>query len=124
MESKTCRLRLEGEIRATPYRANKSDYIARNKRAAKAVRDFLSKYKEGKICRDCGLPHPAYRLHFDHLPGTKKRFIVSHGYTRGLTAVMAEIAKCELVCANCHADRTFSRLSARHQVVISNKLTN
>lgn len=51
---------------------------------------------------------------FDHLPGTAKRSEIStllySGYRRVL---LDEIAKCELVCANCHAVRTFFRHGKR-----------
>lgn len=69
--------------------------------------------KEAAPCVDCGrhFPHPA--MQFDHLPGTEKRDdigrLMRHS-SKGL--VLAEIAKCELVCANCHAIRTFRRRTA------------
>ena len=61
-------------------------------------------------CTDCGYRvHPA-ALHFDHLPGTNKvaniAWLRAHG---SLASIMAEIAKCEVVCANCHAVRTAAR---------------
>jgi hypothetical protein len=47
---------------------------------------------------------------FDHLPGTNKRGHVSNLLYAGYRKVLLdEIAKCELVCANCHAVRTFMR---------------
>jgi hypothetical protein len=52
---------------------------------------------------------PPEAMQWDHLPGTDKRGDVST--LRGLSkqAVLDEIAKCELVCANCHVMRTFHR---------------
>jgi len=49
-------------------------------------------------------------MHFDHRPGEKKDFEIGfavRGYSR--TRILAEIAKCDLVCANCHAVRTYRR---------------
>jgi len=47
---------------------------------------------------------------FDHLPGTNKRGHVSNLlYASYRKVLLDEIAKCELVCANCHAVRTFMR---------------
>jgi hypothetical protein len=70
----------------------------------------LAKIKQEAGCADCGFTgHPA-ALHFDHLPGFVKRVNLSQmnrGYAR--TTVLAEIAKCEVVCANCHAIRTWTR---------------
>jgi hypothetical protein len=49
-------------------------------------------------------------MQWDHLPGTEKH--ADLGWlvrTDNKRRVLAEIAKCELVCANCHALRTFLR---------------
>lgn len=64
-------------------------------------------------CADCGYrAHPA-ALHFDHLPGTTKISEVSTLARRGRADLLAEIAKCEVVCANCHAIRTAERRTSR-----------
>ena len=67
--------------------------------------------KETTPCADCrGHFHHA-AMHFDHLPGEPKRLEVSTLVHRGARrAVMHEITKCELVCANCHAVRTYERV--------------
>ena len=70
---------------------------------------FIDSIKIGRGCADCGYNlHPA-ALHFDHLPGKKKRFHVSGMLHRSEAAILAEIAQCEVVCANCHAIRTVKR---------------
>ena len=51
-------------------------------------------------------------MHFDHLDGeTKEGNISAMVRVRGMTVekLMREIAKCQAVCANCHADRTYRR---------------
>jgi len=64
-------------------------------------------------CTDCrGRFHPA-AMTFDHLPGTMKRGDVADLIRRGCIGLArAELAKCEIVCANCHAVRTFLRREA------------
>lgn len=67
-------------------------------------------YKLEQGCADCGYDkHPA-ALEFDHMPGTVKLFNVGEKVAcyKGET-IWAEIAKCEVVCANCHAIRTAER---------------
>lgn len=63
-------------------------------------------------CMDCNIQYPPYCMDFDHRPGEEKSFNIST-YMRAnksLEQVIQEIAKCDLVCANCHRIRTFSRL--------------
>lgn len=50
-------------------------------------------------------------MDFDHKPGTTKRRVVNKMPGRfGLEAILAEIEKCDAVCANCHRVRTHKRL--------------
>ena len=48
-------------------------------------------------------------MEWDHLPGTEKTLVMSNTRrcAHGRARILAEIAKCELVCANCHRERTF-----------------
>ncbi len=60
-------------------------------------------------CLDCGGTFPPECMDFDHRPGEVKLFGVSHGKAYAWERVEAEIAKCDLVCANCHRIRTRAR---------------
>jgi hypothetical protein len=91
---------------------------ARQKNVQKAMaqnrrkRAWLAAYKLAKGCVDCGYKaHPA-ALDFDHVTGDK-RFAIGRGVTsNSMEAVMEEIDKCEVVCANCHRVRTETRRKA------------
>lgn len=63
-------------------------------------------------CKDCGCTFPPCAMDFDHCRGQKK-FEVSRGLDKPLSAVLEEIEKCDLVCACCHRIRTAKRLGAR-----------
>lgn len=65
-------------------------------------------------CVDCGGSFPVECVDFDHLPGTKKVMGVSTMVRQGLSRqrIEDEVAKCELVCANCHRIRTRKRARA------------
>jgi hypothetical protein len=65
---------------------------------------------KSKPCADCGgCFHPA-AMTFDHLPGSGKAADVADLVRRGsIGLARLEVAKCEVVCANCHAMRTFLR---------------
>jgi hypothetical protein len=70
------------------------------------VRAWIREYKATHPCVDCGEADPIV-LEFDHLPPSRKHWAPS---TRGsLTKAQAEVEKCEVVCANCHARRTYAR---------------
>ena len=50
-------------------------------------------------------------MQWDHVPGTVKLGEISAKIRRWSTKlIFEELAKCELVCANCHAIRTYARL--------------
>jgi len=72
-------------------------------------RELLSKLKD-KPCADCGLKYPTWVMEFDHVTGIKSDG-VGNLFARGksLARILAEIAKCEVVCANCHRERTYLR---------------
>lgn len=79
----------------------------RNRRKKIAI---VRSLKEGNPCTDCkGRFHHA-AMQWDHLPGTEKVANVSEMYVNhGIESILREIEKCELVCANCHAVRTYER---------------
>lgn len=56
-------------------------------------------------CMDCGVRYPPYVMDFDHRDPTEKKMAVSRAKT--LQAAADEIQKCDLVCSNCHRQRTF-----------------
>lgn len=70
----------------------------------------IHEYQQEKGCADCGYnEHPA-ALEFDHLISTKKLFNIGEQIgNRSRKVLWEEIAKCDVVCANCHAIRTANR---------------
>ena len=64
-------------------------------------------------CADCGQVFSPEAMHFDHRPGSEKlRDVANLARNHARRKVLAEIAKCDLVCANCHAARTAARRRA------------
>ena len=72
----------------------------------------LKEIKEASGCIDCGQKNHIV-LDFDHLKD--KKYNVSRMIHDGFSwaAIKKEIAKCEVVCANCHRIRTHDRLTSR-----------
>ena len=84
----------------------------RQRQAAARHRALVEWYRSLKDapCVDCGGRFHHAAMQWDHLPGMEKRGDLGrlvNGHSRKV--ILEEIAKCELVCANCHAVRTFAR---------------
>ena len=73
-------------------------------------RDVVRHAKE-KPCIDCGIEYPYYVMQFDHVRGEKVGDLGKLAQKRSIPKLLEEIAKCDVVCANCHAVRTFERQS-------------
>jgi hypothetical protein len=76
----------------------------KNRRFAESRRKWLVEYKKKLSCIRCGETHPA-TLTFHHKNGSDKSFEIGNAIVLGvsLKRLMAEIEKCEVLCANCHA---------------------
>ncbi len=94
------------------YARRNKERWAENKQAWNRRRvDWLRDMKVGKACTDCGGVFPPEAMQWDHLPGTTKLGTISKSMRgRQPKLIFEELAKCELVCANCHAIRTYRRL--------------
>jgi hypothetical protein len=82
--------------------------IARKNAIRKICSDYIVGYKTNKPCMDCGVIYPPYVLDFDHL-GDKLFNLSSQTHYTSLERIQKEIAKCDLVCSNCHRIRTHNR---------------
>src|SRR5712691_1079534 len=61
-------------------------------------------------CADCGQKYPPFVMQFDHRdPATKTHLVTQMIGHAGTTRILAEVAKCDIVCANCHRQRTYDR---------------
>jgi hypothetical protein len=102
----------QNKVSKKNYEDNKKDYFDRNKRYRKEIKDMITSLKKDKLCADCGLKFNTWQMDFDHISG-KKEFNISDIYNFGSKKkVLEEIAKCELVCANCHRNRTHDRMES------------
>ncbi|MDQ3062765.1 MAG: hypothetical protein M3R14_07865 [Acidobacteriota bacterium] len=98
------------------YANNKNYYKNRNKLNEEKNRQFIIEMKN-KPCADCGKTYPPYVMDFDH-KGNKSFTIGAslHNYHK---KVVTEIAKCDVVCANCHRERTFGKKSSFDSILIN-----
>ena len=119
-----CRAARKSWEERNPEQAHQSKVDCRvNGRAyARAAKDIP--------CVDCGGKFPVVCMDFDHREGTVKHPRLTHrenGYrrmpismtalaTQSLKAFKEEVAKCDVVCANCHRIRTDRRRCGDHKL--------
>jgi hypothetical protein len=58
----------------------------------------------GGACMKCGYNKCAAALGFHHRDPSKKDFRIGSGIPKRWELVRQELAKCDLLCANCHAE--------------------
>lgn len=91
------------------YDRNPEYYLEKNKRARERKSEYLRELRDNP-CTDCGQNYPWYVMEFDHL--RDKHLPLSRMVSASWKQIYAELEKCELVCANCHAVRTHNRRHA------------
>lgn len=96
--------------RRNDYLKNKDRYVqdANNRRVTN--RQVID-HAKGIPCSDCGIKFEITEvMDFDHVRG-EKLFNISSRRNSGISVLklLAEIAKCDVVCSNCHRIRTFLR---------------
>ncbi len=92
------------------YAENKAKVFASQNSKRNKWRKYIQEVKESSPCMDCGIQYPHYVMDFDHVRGVKVGNISTGlGTFSSFEKLLEEIAKCEVVCANCHRHRTFMR---------------
>ena len=74
---------------------------------------YLRDLKTKTPCVDCGINYPYYVMDFDHVRGIKHANVMELVSTLSKKRIDQEIAKCEIVCSNCHRIRTHMRRIAK-----------
>jgi hypothetical protein len=87
------------------YAANREREIERVTRRQTATRDFLRALRD-RPCVDCGGRFRPVQMAFDHRDPAEKRFTLSKMQLKSRDEILAEVAKCDVVCSNCHSLRT------------------
>ena len=94
------------------YRRHRDRQIAavteRRRRRIARNRVLVNEAKN-KPCEDCGQSLPPAAMDLDHVRGPKVGDVSRLVYQAPTDVVVAEIAKCEVVCATCHRLRTLRR---------------
>lgn len=98
------------------YRRNKQSHIQavneakrhRTERNRALIRDAKS-----VPCADCGVSYPSYVMDFDHGDADKEAHVGQAIWSWSRQRLLSEINKCDVVCANCHRERTYNPHNGR-----------
>ncbi len=99
------------------YRENRQRVFEKKNRKKARLRDLVRAAKE-RPCVDCGNRFPYYVMDFDHVDGAKVMIVSKLANMGGTERLLKEIAKCEVVCANCHRVRSWNRLEASEKRLV------
>ncbi|CCF85847.1 hypothetical protein NITHO_5940002 [Nitrolancea hollandica Lb] len=91
--------------------ASKKAWYLRNKEKVLRARDeykarvlrWYEEYKQSLSCEACGESDPAC-IEFHHKDPSEKEFVISQAARAGYSKarLLAEMAKCHVLCSNCH----------------------
>ena len=98
-------------VRAKAWQVANRERVRESSRASQAaIRKYVSDLKRVP-CTDCGGGFAPHVMDFDHLEGESKVKSISELVANRASRerIDEEIAKCEVVCANCHRERTHQR---------------
>ena len=95
------------------YSYNKDGYKKRRQISRKKTRterrEYIKTIKTMNYCTDCKQYYPYYVMDFDHINKDKEKTIAKLVNDGSMKKLLQEIKKCELVCSNCHRERSFKR---------------
>lgn len=87
-----------------------STEAARKREARDRNKEYIRTVKEKSVCADCKQSYHYSQMDFDHVDGKKKHNLARYANSAvSIKTIKQEIAKCEVVCANCHRYRTWVR---------------
>ena len=75
------------------------------------IRKLINRWKEKLGCSWCKFKGRHYQLHLDHIdPFSKLKTGNSRAYepSWSIKRIKQELKKCQILCANCHAEKTFN----------------
>jgi hypothetical protein len=114
---KTCAKELRDEIIANRTKEEIEAHKEKDIKDRRARVAWLHSIKSEKPCLDCDRILNPYLMDYDHIPERGEKlynisFMVIHNISKD--KILAEIAKCDLICCYCHGKRTEKRLDEKY----------
>lgn len=94
------------------YLKNTGIYISKSKTSKAKAMVMINELKKVP-CTDCGNSFPTVCMDFDHVNDDKIEDVCTLAQRGNIKGALAEAAKCEIVCSNCHRIRTANRINHR-----------
>lgn len=85
------------------YAENRDLYIQQARESYRHLYAVLQRLKTLVGCANCGYRASSAALQFHHRNPANKNGVISAHIRRGRKALKVELAKCIVLCANCHA---------------------
>ena len=95
------------------YYNNKQQAISNTRRRIKDLKFWWQDYKSDLTCSKCPENHPAC-IEFHHRSNNKEMSLsnaIKNGWSKD--KILEEVAKCDVLCANCHRKEHWSIESGR-----------
>lgn len=91
------------EAKARHFQENKDRYREKLQERRRKLRQWFKEYKSKLKCNRCPENHPGC-LQFHHKDRSEKEITIAQAICAywSKERILAEIAKCEVLCANCH----------------------
>jgi hypothetical protein len=99
------------------YHRHKNEEVSRTKLRKKDIRLWLQEIKKNLCCIRCPENHPAC-LDFHHRDANHKEISISTAIsTQGwsIRRIKEEIAKCDVLCSNCHRKLHYEQTQTERQ---------
>lgn len=98
---------IQKEFQHSHYIKYKETFRNRQRARRQRYREIIHEAKN-KPCTDCGGQYPYYVMELDHLVDKIDNLARMSNFSSD-KKLIEEIAKCEVVCSNCHKQRTYVR---------------
>lgn len=107
------------------YAVNKDQRLTEVKLRRAEMNTWFNDMKENMCCKMCGASHIAI-LDFHHRDPTQKKFCVAYGvhFGYGKETVLKEIAKCDILCSNCHRIMHWNERKNNKELLELNEMTS
>jgi 5-methylcytosine-specific restriction endonuclease McrA len=99
-----------------PWRPTMNNVVEGNKRRYHKRRKLMVEFFGGK-CERCGSEK---NLDFDHIDPSSKEYDIGKVMNYPNHVILAELAKCQLLCRSCHISKTIKEHGGAHNKGISN----